>query len=129
MRVCLRHRHKTQRHADIVGTGDHVECCKPLSSPTVLPTRILLSTLDATYTNTRANWPRGRHMTGVAELEAQLAFVEDTVSALDSALAAQQQHIMKLEQELELLRARLIEQGTRLDEITPAEAEPPPPHY
>ena len=68
-------------------------------------------------------------MTGVAELEAQLAFVEDTVSALDSALVAQQQHIMKLERELELLRARLIEQGTRLDEITPAEAEPPPPHY
>ena len=68
-------------------------------------------------------------MTGVAELEAQLAFVEDTVSALDSALAAQQQRIMRLERELELLRARLIEQGTRLDEITPAEAEPPPPHY
>ena len=59
-------------------------------------------------------------MTGVAELEAQLAFVEDTVSALDSALAAQQQYIMKLERELELLRARLIEQGTCLDEITPA---------
>ena len=68
-------------------------------------------------------------MAGVAELEAQLAFVEDTVIALDSALAAQQQHIMKLEQELELLRARLIEQGTRLDEITPPETEAPPPHY
>lgn len=68
-------------------------------------------------------------MAGVAELEAQLAFVEDTVRALDSALAAQQQHIMKLEQELEHLRARLIEQGTRLDEITPPETEAPPPHY
>ena len=68
-------------------------------------------------------------MTGVAELEAQLAFVEDTVGALDSALAAQQQHIMKLEQELELLRARLIEQGKRLDEITPPETEASPPHY
>ena len=68
-------------------------------------------------------------MAGVAELEAQLAFVEDTVRALDSALAAQQQHIMKLERELELLRARLIEQGTRLDEITPPETEAPPPHY
>ena len=68
-------------------------------------------------------------MAGVAELEAQLAFIEDTVSALDSALAAQQQHIIKLEQELELLRARLIEQGTRLDEITPPETEAPPPHY
>ena len=68
-------------------------------------------------------------MAGVAELEAQLAFVEDTVRALDSALAAQQQHIMKLEQDLEHLRARLIEQGTRLDEITPPETEAPPPHY
>ncbi len=46
-------------------------------------------------------------MPGIEELESQLAFVEDTVSALDSALAAQQQHIMKLEQELELLRAPL----------------------
>ena len=68
-------------------------------------------------------------MTGVADLEAQLAFLEDTVSALDSALAAQQQHIMKLEQELELLRARLMEQCSRLDEITPAEAEALPPHH
>ena len=129
MRACLHHRHKTQLRADIVGTADHVGCCRPLSSQTVLPTRILLDTPDETYTSTRVNWPRGWHMTGVADLEAQLAFVEDTVSALDSALAAQQQHIMKLERELELLRARLIEQGTRLDEIKPAEAEPPPPHY
>ena len=68
-------------------------------------------------------------MPGIEELESQLAFVEDTVSALDSALAAQQQHIMKLEQELELLRARLIEQGVRLDEITPSKTDPPPPHY
>ncbi len=68
-------------------------------------------------------------MPGIEELESQLAFVEDTVSALDSALAAQQQHIMKLEQELELLRARLIEQGVRLDEITPPKTDPPPPHY
>ena len=68
-------------------------------------------------------------MTVLTDLEAQMAFVEDTMSALDSALAAQQQHIMKLEQELELLRARLIDQGTRLDEITSAETEAPPPHY
>ena len=68
-------------------------------------------------------------MTDVADLEEQLAFLEDTVSALDSALAAQQQHVMKLEQELDLLRARLIEHGTRLDEITPADTEAPPPHY
>ena len=129
MRACLHHRHKTQLHADIVGKADHVGCCRPLSSQTVLPTRILLNTPDETYTSTRVNWPRGWHMTGVADLEAQLAFVEDTVSALDSALAVQQQHIMKLERELELLRAGLGEQGARLDEITPAEAEPPPPHY
>ena len=36
-------------------------------------------------------------MRDVAALEAQIAFVEDTVQALDEALAAQQQHILRLE--------------------------------
>ena len=68
-------------------------------------------------------------MSDTAELETKLAFVEDTVRALDAALAAQQQHMLQLQQELEALRIRLREQGTRLDAITPGEHEPPPPHY
>ena len=68
-------------------------------------------------------------MSDTAELETKLAFVEDTVRALDAALAAQQQHVLQLQQELEALRIRLREQGTRLDAIAPGEDEPPPPHY
>jgi uncharacterized coiled-coil protein SlyX len=68
-------------------------------------------------------------MSDTAELETKLAFVEDTVRALDAALATQQQHMLQLQQELEALRIRLREQGTRLDAMTPGEAEPLPPHY
>ena len=68
-------------------------------------------------------------MSDTADLEAKLAFVEDAVRALDAALATQQQHMLQLEQELEALRIRLREQGTRLDTLTSGEPGPPPPHY
>ena len=68
-------------------------------------------------------------MSDTGELEKKLAFVEDTVRALDAALAIQQQHMLQLQQELDALRIRLREQGTRLDAMTPGEPEPPPPHY
>ena len=68
-------------------------------------------------------------MGDAAELETKLAFLEDTVRALDAALATQQQHMLQLQQELKVLRIRLREQGTRLDAMTPGEPEPPPPHY
>ena len=68
-------------------------------------------------------------MSDTAELETKLAFVEDTVRALDAALATQQQYMLQLHQELEALRIRLREQGARLDAMTPGEPEPPPPHY
>ena len=58
-------------------------------------------------------------MSDTAELETKLAFVEDTVRALDAALATQQQHMLQLQQELDALRIRLREQGTRLDAMTP----------
>ena len=68
-------------------------------------------------------------MIDTEELETKLVFVEDTVRALDAALASQQQQLLQLQQELEALRIRLREQGTRLDAITPNEHEPSPPHY
>ena len=68
-------------------------------------------------------------MSDTAELETKLAFVEDTLRALDAALATQQQHMLQLQQELEVLRIRLREQATRLDAMTPGEPEPQPPHY
>ena len=68
-------------------------------------------------------------MGDVAALEAQIAFVEDTVQALDEALAAQQQHILRLERQIDRLRQHLKDQGARLDEVAAESSEPPPPHY
>ena len=56
-------------------------------------------------------------MSDTAQLEAQLAFLEDAVQTLDQALSQQQREILKLERTVELLRERLGEQGTRLDAV------------
>ena len=68
-------------------------------------------------------------MGDVTALEAQIAFVEDTVQALDEALAAQQQHILRLERQIDRLQQQLKDQGARLDEVSAESSEPPPPHY
>lgn len=68
-------------------------------------------------------------MGDTTKLESQLAFLEDTVRALDTALAAQQQQILRLEERVEVMRQQLKEQGARLDAATEAEADTPPPHY
>ena len=68
-------------------------------------------------------------MGDVAALAAQIAFVEDTVQALDEALAAQQQHILRLERQIDRLQQQLKDQGARLDEVAAESSEPPPPHY
>lgn len=64
----------------------------------------------------------------LVELQSQLAFHEDTVASLNEAMAAQQQEILLLRQQLTLLKLRQeeaqaqIEQGAGpVDEI--------PPHY
>ena len=68
-------------------------------------------------------------MSDTAQLEAQLAFLEDAVQTLDQALSQQQREILKLERTVELLRERLWEQGTRLDAVADGSPDPPPPHY
>ena len=40
-------------------------------------------------------------MSDTSALEAQLAFVEEAMRSLDNALAAQQQHIFRLEQQVD----------------------------
>ena len=68
-------------------------------------------------------------MGDASALEAQIAFVEDTVRALDEALATQQQHILRLERQIDRLEQQLKDQGTRLDEVAPEASDPLPPHY
>ena len=65
----------------------------------------------------------------IEALEAQIAFVEDAVQALDDALAAQQQHILRLDRQIDQLQQQLRDQGARIDEVVADTNEPPPPHY
>ena len=68
-------------------------------------------------------------MGDVTALEAQIAFVEDAVQTLDDALAAHQQHILRLERQIDRLQQQLKDQGARIDEAAAESGEPPPPHY
>ena len=56
-------------------------------------------------------------MGDVAALEAQIAFVENAVQTLDDALAAQQQHILRLERQIDRLQQQLKDQGARIDQV------------
>ncbi len=64
----------------------------------------------------------------VMDLQAQLAFQEDTISGLDAALAQQQQEILLLRRQLELLHERMQEQARGAQDGVAAEGEKPP-HY
>ena len=68
--------------------------------------------------------------TALAELQSQLAFQEDTVQALNDALASQQQEILVLRRQVELLKQRLDEQAAGQEQTVagPIEEEKPP-HY
>lgn len=62
------------------------------------------------------------------QLQSQLAFQEDTINALNEAVARQQADILVLQRQLELLRERQQEQAAALEGLHPPDAERPP-HY
>ncbi|QIB67244.1 SlyX family protein [Kineobactrum salinum] len=63
------------------------------------------------------------------ELQTQLAFQDDTVQALQQALASQQQELMLLQRQLELLKQRQDEQASALEELPGSGDSEQPPHY
>jgi SlyX protein len=62
----------------------------------------------------------------ITELESRLTFQDDTVAALNDALAHQQQLIHQLHRSLEKLIEQLEES---LEQDSDPQIEPPPPHY
>ncbi len=64
----------------------------------------------------------------VVELQSQMAFQEDTIAALNDAIAGQQREILLLREQLTLLKQRQEEQAAQLDQGGPA-ADEKPPHY
>lgn len=65
----------------------------------------------------------------MVELQNQMAFQEDTVEALNDAIAAQQIEISLLKRQLELLKQRQDEQGPSNDQPGEATVDERPPHY
>jgi SlyX protein len=63
------------------------------------------------------------------DLESQIAFLENTVSGLDKAMASQQQQILELQNQLRMLHGEIKSQSARLDEVDSAPIDAPPPHY
>lgn len=64
------------------------------------------------------------------ELQSQLAFQEDALGSLDTALALQQQEILVLRRQVQLLRARQQEQeGNSEAGMANAPSDEKPPHY
>ncbi len=67
----------------------------------------------------------------LVEVQSQMAFQEDTVHALNEAMALQQQEILTLRQQLTLLKERQEEQARQMDQgaDAPSLEEEKPPHY
>nr|WP_083965398.1 SlyX family protein [Dokdonella koreensis] len=63
----------------------------------------------------------------LTELEVRLAFIDDTVNALNGVVADQDRRVQQLSDELERLRAELL--GVRSALSHDIRDEPPPPHY
>ena len=62
------------------------------------------------------------------EVQTQLAYQEDTVQALNEAVALQQQEILLLQRQVQLLKQRQDETGVGPDAHSAA-ADEKPPHY
>ncbi|MEJ6476819.1 SlyX family protein [Pseudoalteromonas piscicida] len=63
----------------------------------------------------------------MTELEAKLAFQEDTIETLNDELKAHQQRLAKMQRQIELLAEKMKE--GRDPGLMPQHQEPPPPHY
>ena len=71
--------------------------------------------------------PQDQLVARVDELETRLAFQDDTIQALNDALAAQQFELDRLRRSLELVAKRQADLAAQI----PGDAgeEAPPPHY
>lgn len=61
------------------------------------------------------------------ELEVRLAFVDDTMGALNDAVAVHDRHLHEMRRMMDRLRSELV--SVRGSLATDGGEEPPPPHY
>jgi SlyX protein len=63
----------------------------------------------------------------VAELEARIAFQDETIEVLNDELKIHQQRLAKMQRQMELL-AEKVKDSQQSPMMHPSQ-EPPPPHY
>ena len=63
----------------------------------------------------------------IENLEAKVAFQDETIDVLNQELKAHQQQMAKMRRQLELYAEKLKEVQT--SSMMPQGSEPPPPHY
>ncbi|MBD1583571.1 SlyX family protein [Pseudoalteromonas sp. S16_S37] len=63
----------------------------------------------------------------ITELEAKVAFQDDTIETLNDELKMHQQRLAKMQRQIELLGEKIKE--SREEGLMPQHQEPPPPHY
>lgn len=65
----------------------------------------------------------------IIELQAKVAFQEDTIQSLNETIALQDKAIHLLNSKLVRWESRLDEIAYAMDADSPTGVEPPPPHY
>ena len=71
----------------------------------------------------------GKLAADLVEVQSQMAFQEDTITALNEALTLQQQEIIVLRRQVEMLKQRQEEQSATSDQSSPPVLDERPPHY
>jgi SlyX protein len=71
-----------------------------------------------------------RLQTQLVELQTQVAFQEDTISDLNTALASQQLDLTDLRRQCELMRQQMLQEQVELQAQLPgSDGDEKPPHY
>ncbi|WP_440054782.1 SlyX family protein [Pseudoalteromonas sp. T1lg65] len=63
----------------------------------------------------------------INELEAKIAFQDETIDILNDELKTHQQRLAKMQRQIELLAEKMKE--SQSSGLMPQHQEPPPPHY
>lgn len=63
----------------------------------------------------------------VMELEAKVSFQDDIIETLNDELRTHQQHLAKMQRQIELIGEKMKEANE--SGLVPQHQEPPPPHY
>ena len=65
----------------------------------------------------------------IADLQARVTFQEDTISKLSDHIAVQDKELIEAQRQIAMLREKLLDIMTEVDQLGPLKAQERPPHY